>query len=265
MVFRKIVILGLLLFLMACSSVPITGRKQLSLIPAATMLSLSEEGYRDALSKAKISTNAKETNRLRNVGQNIIRSVESYMKQNNQYDQIANYKWEINLLESKDVNAWCMEGGKIAFYTGIMPLCVNDDAIAVVMSHEIAHAIARHGRERMSQLVVTQLGGVAIDVALREKPAATRQLAQVAYGAGAQVGVLLPFSRSHESEADEMGLHFMTMAGYDPEEAVRFWQRMSKAGSGQEPPEFLSTHPNHETRIQRLKELIPQVKAKYGK
>ncbi len=259
---KHIVFIAVLFSLCNCSTVPLTGRKQLSLIPAPAMISLSEENYRQALSQAKISSNSRETARLRQVGNRLIQAVDRYMKQEGLYQQIAGYKWEINLLESKEANAWCMEGGKIAFYSGIMPLCPTDDAIAVVMSHEIAHAIARHGRERMSQLVVTQLGGVAIDQALREKPAMTRQLAQTAYGAGATVGVLLPFSRAHEAEADEMGLHFMAMAGYNPEEAVRFWERMSQMG-GTKMPAFLSTHPSHEDRIKQLKRLIPEVKAKY--
>ena len=259
---RKIPFLGAILFLSACTTVPLTGRKQLSLIPAPAMISLSEQNYRQALSQGKLSANSRETARLRQVGNRLIQSVERYMKQEGLHKQIEGYDWEINLLESKEANAWCMEGGKIAFYSGIMPLCPTDDAVAVVMSHEIAHAIARHGRERMSQLVVAQMGGVAIDQALREKPAMTRQLAQTAYGAGTTVGVLLPFSRAHESEADEMGLHFMAMAGYNPDEAVRFWERMGQLG-GSKLPAFLSTHPSTEDRIKQLKRLIPQVKAKY--
>ncbi|MCB9082147.1 MAG: M48 family metallopeptidase [Lewinellaceae bacterium] len=251
--------------LAACSTVPITGRKQLSLIPASTMLSLSQQSYRQVLNESKVSSNQAETTRLRRVGNRITQSVESYLRQNNASNLVANYQWEVNLIESPEVNAWCMEGGKIAFYTGIMPLMPNDDAIAVVMSHEIAHAVARHGGERMSQMLVTQLGGVAIDVALRDQPSTTRGLAQVAYGAGTQLGVLLPFSRSHESEADEMGLHFLVMAGYNPEEAVRFWERMSAQSGGKQPLQFLSTHPSHEARIANLKRLIPLVKAKYGK
>lgn len=259
---KRIIALGSILALAACSTVPLTGRKQLSLIPAPMMLSLSEDGYRQALASARLSSNTRETQRVKQVGDRIIKAVEQYMRQEGQYQQIANYRWEVNLLESNEVNAWCMEGGKIAFYTGILPLCANDDGIAVVMAHEVAHAIARHGRERMSQMLVTQMGGVTLDIALREKPAMTRQLAQTAFGAGTALGILLPFSRAHESEADEMGLHFMTMAGYDPEEAIRFWQRMESA-SGKKTPEFLSTHPSHDTRVRNLQTLIPKVKAKY--
>jgi predicted Zn-dependent protease len=258
----KIVFLSLLLCLAACTTVPLTGRKQLSLIPAPAMISLSEQNYRQALSQGKLSSNSRETARLRQVGNRLIQAVERYMKQEGLYRQIEGYEWEINLLESKEANAWCMEGGKIAFYSGILPLCPSDDAIAVVMSHEIAHAIARHGRERMSQLIITQMGGVAIDQALREKPVVTRQLAQTAYGAGSTIGVLLPFSRAHESEADEMGLHFMAMAGYNPDEAIRFWERMSQM-SRSKTPAFLSTHPAPEDRIRQIKRLIPEVKAKY--
>ncbi len=173
-------------------------------------------------------------------------------------DAVKNFDWEFNLIESEAVNAWCMPGGKIVFYTGILPLTKNRDGLAVVMAHEIAHAIANHGNERMSQGLMTQLGGMALAKAIEEKPEQTQQLYMAAFGLGSQVGVLLPYSRLHEYEADELGLIFMTMAGYDPNEAVAFWQRMSDM-SGPKPPEFISTHPADKNRIEQIKKLLPKM------
>jgi predicted Zn-dependent protease len=170
-------------------------------------------------------------------------------------------------VEENTVNAWCMPGGKVVVYTGLLPVALNDDGLAVVMGHEIAHAIANHGNERMSQGLAAQAGGVALSVALSNKSPETQNLFLKAYGVGANVGAMLPFSRLHESEADEMGLILMAMAGYNPDEAIKFWERMDKATQGQAPPEFLSTHPAHSTRIQNLKKAIPKARAyatKYG-
>ena len=180
------------------------------------------------------------------------------MADNKMSDRIANYKWEFNLVQSNDVNAWCMPGGKVVFYTGILPYTKTETGLAVVMGHEIAHAVAWHGNERMSQGLAAQLGGLALDVALSQKPAATRNLFQLAYGVGATYGVLLPFSRTQESEADKLGLIFMAMAGYDPSEAVAFWQRMSAASGGNAPPEWMSTHPSDERRIRDIQAYMPK-------
>jgi predicted Zn-dependent protease len=177
---------------------------------------------------------------------------------------LKDYKWEFNLVDDKQVNAWCMPGGKVVFYTGIMPICQNEEGIAVVMGHEIAHAIADHGNERMSQQMVLQMGGMALDQAMSDKPEQTKALWMTTFGVGAQFGVMLPFSRMHESEADQMGLIFMAMAGYNPEKAVDFWTRMSKMG-GQKPPEILSTHPSDETRIAKIKEHLPEAMKYYKK
>jgi predicted Zn-dependent protease len=201
---------------------------------------------------------------VKNVGHRIQAAVEEYFRQNNMTHELKNYDWEFNLVESEDVNAWCMPGGKVVIYSGILPITETEAGLAVVMGHEIAHAVANHGGERMSQGLVTQLGGMALSVALEEKPETTRQLAMVAFGVGAQVGVLLPYSRLHESEADKLGLIFMAMAGYDPHVAVDFWQRMSEQKNGQAPPEFLSTHPSDQTRINQIKEYIPQAMEYYN-
>lgn len=251
-------------FGMACSTVPLTGRKQLSLIPDAQINSLSFQNYQQVLQENNVVTNTEEAKLIKKVGKKIAYAVEQYMKAEGLQDQIDGFKWEFNLIEDNTVNAWCMPGGKVAFYTGIMPICQDEAGVAVVMSHEIAHAIAEHGNERMSQQLTAQMGGMALSVALSQKPQATQQLANTAFGLGAQYGVLLPFGRTQESEADELGLYFLAMAGYNPEEAVPFWQRMAAQG-GQRPPEFLSTHPAPETRINDIKKIIPKTKKFQGK
>ncbi|MEQ9439307.1 MAG: M48 family metallopeptidase [Cyclobacteriaceae bacterium] len=247
-----------LFFLISCSTVPLTGRKQLNLIPASEINSLSFQSYQEVLQESKLSNDKEQVALIRKVGNKLSYAIEQYMKEQGLSNEIENFKWEFNLIEDdKTVNAWCMPGGKVAFYTGIMPICQNEEGVAVVMSHEIAHAIASHGNERMSQQLALQAGSTALSVALQEKPQLTQQIAMSAFGLGSQVGVLLPFSRSHESEADELGLYMMAMAGYNPEAAVPFWQRMNSEG-GQRPPEFLSTHPAPETRIKQIQQTIPK-------
>lgn len=261
---RNVCLSALIFLLAACSTVPITGRKQLSLVPSSQMMALANEQYTATIQQANLSDDQSEVRRLRQVGDRVIQAVEQYLADNGQSQLTEGYNWEINLIEDDLVNAWAMPGGKIAFYTGIMKLFKSQDEIAVVMAHEIAHAIASHGGERMSQMLLTQLGGVALDVALANKPQQTRTLAQAAYGLGSQIGVLLPFSRTHESEADELGIYFMTMAGYNPQAAVDFWRTMAAQG-GASPPEFLSTHPSNETRIRNLQRLVPIARDKYGR
>ena len=263
---RIILFIPILLFCLNCSTVPLTGRKQLAFIPSSQINSLASQNYQEVLKESKVSNNQQQVEMIRRVGNRIVEAVEKYLTIENQKEIIDGFKWEFNLIESDQVNAWCMPGGKVAFYTGIMPICKDDNGVAVVMSHEIAHAIAQHGNERMSQQLTAQMGGAALQVALQEQPAQTQQLAMTAFGVGSQVGVLLPFSRTHESEADKMGLYFMTLAGYDPYEAPRFWERMN-AGAGGSPPEFLSTHPNPSTRIANMQKWIPEAlayKAKYA-
>ena len=242
----------------SCSTVALTGRRQLTLVPESEMLSVSEQQYGQFLHENTISTNADQTARLLRVGARIQKAVEDYARATNHPDALAGYQWEFKLVESKEVNAWCMPGGKVVFYTGIMPVCGDDDGVAVVMGHEVAHAVARHGNERMSQNLMVQLGGTALEVALHSKPEETQQLWMSAFGAGAQYGVLLPFSRGQESEADHLGLIFMAMAGYDPHHAVAFWQRMAASSGGQKPPEFMSTHPSDAKRIQAIQQELPE-------
>jgi predicted Zn-dependent protease len=258
-----LVALGLVI--VACSTVPLTGRKQLSLIPSSQMQAMSYQQYGEFLQSNKISANQQQTQLVKGVGVRIQKAVEDYMAQNNMADRLNGYKWEFNLVESNEVNAWCMPGGKVVVYTGILPVTQTEAGLAVVMGHEIAHAIAEHGGERMSQELIAQLGGMALTAALDKEPEKTKQLWMSVYGVGAQVGVLLPYSRTHESEADHLGLIFMSMAGYDPNEAVTFWERMAHMQGGQAPPEFLSTHPSDQTRIEDLKKAIPEAMQYYRK
>ncbi len=242
-----------------CTKVPITGRRQMNLLPESQMMGLALTSYRDFLSKNKTLNNA-NADMVKRVGNNVANAVQRYLAKKNNLKRIAGYKWEFNLVENKEMNAWCMPGGKVVVYSGLLPVTQNEDALAVVMGHEIAHAIARHGNERMSQALALQLGGIGLGVALSTKPQQTQDIFNGLYGTGATVGVLLPHSRMQESEADEMGLMFMAMAGYDPAAAVPLWQRMKQMG-GPKPPAFLSTHPDDATRIARLQKLVPKAQA----
>lgn len=258
------IIIFVSLYILSCSTVPVTGRKQLNLIPAGQLLSMSYQQYDQFLKEHKLSSNKQQTDLVKIVGVNIKNAVEHYFREKGMTKELEGYQWEFNLVESKEVNAWCMPGGKVVFYEGIMPICKDENGVAVVMGHEVAHAIAEHGNERLSQGLLAQLGGVALSEALRDKPEQTQQLWMTAYGLGAQVGVLLPFSRTQESEADRLGLIFMAIAGYDPNGAVEFWQRMAQVG-GQAPPEFLSTHPANQTRINDIKSHLPEAMGYYKK
>jgi len=253
-----------LLALSGCKTVPITGRRQLSLIPASQINSMSFNEYDEFLKSHKVVTGTKEAAMVKRVGGNIQKAVEQYFVDQNMPDQLDGYDWEFNLVEEDTVNAWCMPGGKVVFYSGILPVTKTETGLAVVMGHEIAHAIANHGNERMSQTLMIQLGSVALDKALKEKPEQTRQIFATSFGLGSQLGVLLPFSRKHESEADHMGLIFMAMAGYDPREAVSFWERMAAMKEGAAPPEFVSTHPSDQTRIENMKRLLPDALKYYN-
>jgi predicted Zn-dependent protease len=229
------------------------------------MQSLSYQQYGDFLKSNKISNNQSATLLVHTVGVKIQHAVEQYMAQNNMSSSLAGYNWEFNLVEDPQVNAWCMPGGKVVVYTGILPITQDETGLAVVLGHEIAHAIAQHGDERMSQGLITQLGGMALQEAISTKPAVTQQIFMTAFGLGTQVGVLLPFSRLQESEADHLGLIFMSMAGYNPNLAVTFWQRMSSMNTGQKPPEFLSDHPADATRVAAIQKEIPEALKYYKK
>lgn len=246
-----------------CSTVPITGRRQLSLIPASEIMTTSFQEYDQFLKENKLSTDQQATAMVKRIGNRVQGAVERYLSANNMSDQLQGYKWEFNLVESKDVNAWCMPGGKVVVYTGILPVTKTEEGLAVVMGHEIAHAVAEHGNERMSQGLLANLGGMALQEALSNKPQQTQQLWMTAFGLGAQFGVLLPFSRTQESEADHLGLIFMAMAGYNPNEAITFWERMAANKGGSSPPEFMSTHPADDTRIAEIKKELPEAMRYY--
>lgn len=220
---------------------------------------MSYNSYSQFLNQNNVVTGTKESASVKEVGNRIQQAVERYMRERGLSDRLDNFDWDFNLVRDNQVNAWCMPGGKVVFYTGILPICQNETGIAVVMGHEVAHAIAEHGNERMSQQLVAQglMTAGQVAMAMKEEPKMTDQLILQAAGVGAQVG-LLAFSRNQESEADEMGLIFMAMAGYDPRKAPDFWERMSAASNGQAPPEFLSTHPSHGRRISDLNANMPK-------
>jgi predicted Zn-dependent protease len=254
---------GFLLVFFSCATVPITERRVIHLVSDEEMTALSFQEYTKVIQQSKLSHNPAEVNMVKNVGVRIARATEDLLKEKGMAEDVRNYKWEFNLIDDpKTVNAWCMPGGKVAVYTGILPVTKDETGLAVVMGHEIAHAVAKHGNERMSQGLLTQLGGVALSVALSTQSAATTDLFLSAYGIGTQVGVLLPYSRVHETEADKIGLALMARAGYDPREAVPFWQRMNEKG-GSRPPEFLSTHPAPETRIREIEAYLPEAMKYY--
>ncbi len=261
----KVACAGILagIVLWSCSTVPVTGRKQLHMISDAEMLAMSEAEYDTFLIENPVSTDQAGTAMVKRIGTRIQAAVETFFREQKQPDQLAGYKWEFNLVHSDQVNAWCMPGGKVVVYTGILPVCQDELGLAVVMGHEIAHAVAKHGAERMSQAMVAEGLGTALSVALAKEPAQTQQLWMTAFGVGVQYGALLPFSRTQESEADHLGLIFMAMAGYDPNAAVPFWERMAKGSPGTIPPEIMSTHPSDATRIADLKRLMPEAMKYY--
>lgn len=245
----------------ACSRVPITERKQVHLLPESQMIAMSLAAYGDFLKENDVVESGSSYNTVKRVADKLIPSVEDVLAKEGYGDLIKGYEWAVNLVNSKEVNAWCMPGGKIVVYTGILPYTKDDAGLAVVLGHEIAHAVARHGNERMSQQLLAATGYLALDVALANKPTETRNLLLGALGIGTTVGVLLPFSRLQESEADRLGLIFMAEAGYDPHSAIGFWERMSI--SGPSIPEFLSTHPSDETRIANIRDTYMMEAMKY--
>ena len=264
--FKKVIILFVTAAVSyACAKVPITGRSQLSLISNAEIIPMAEQQYREVIAKGPLSTDQQQTALVRNVGVKIQKAVEQFMAEKGLSSELAGFKWEFNLIEDpKTVNAWCMPGGKVAFYSAILPICQNESGVAVVMGHEVAHAIANHGRERMSQGLAQQMGISTLGAAMGQNPGLTSQIFMQAVGVGSQVG-MLKFSRTHESEADKIGLIFMAIAGYDPQEAPKFWERMSAGSKGSAPPEWLSTHPSDDTRIADLNKAMPEALKYYKK
>ncbi len=262
---KKTTIIAIILSLLACSKVPISGRRQVNLLPESQMLSMSLVQYKSFLNEnPPMADNIAATKQVKRVGNRIAIAVEKYMKENGFSNRVKNYKWEFNLVNKNIINAWCMPGGKVVVYKGIMPLTQSDEGLAVVMGHEIAHAIARHGNERMSQGLIAAAGVASLAVALRNKPSETKSLFLGAFGVASGVGILA-FGRNQESEADKMGMVFMAMAGYQPKAAIPFWNRMKDAGGNAGVPEFLSTHPSNDTRIKRITDWLPVAESYFQK
>ncbi|MBC5775092.1 M48 family metallopeptidase [Pontibacter sp. KCTC 32443] len=263
--YKKIITFSAAVVMMAaCTTVPITGRKQFNLVSDAQMQSMSYDAYDQFLKEHKLSRDAQSTAMVKRAGQRIQRAVEQYMAQNGMSAELQGFAWEFNLIEDKQVNAWAMAGGKTVVYTGILPVAQNETGLAVVMGHEIAHAIAKHGNERMSQALAQQFGGQTLSALAGSQPGTAQNLVMAVYGVGSQLG-MLKYGRTQETEADRLGLIFMAMAGYNPEAAIPFWERMEAKAGGQAPPEFLSTHPSAGTRLNNLKSFIPEAKKYYRK
>ena len=248
------------LLLASCASVPFTGRRQLTLIPGRQLAALGESSYREVIDGSRLSDNREQVDMINRVGRRIAEAAESFMIESGRGAELANYRWEFSLIDDDTVNAWAMPGGKIAFYTGILKLMDSEDEVAVVMGHEVAHVLANHGNERMSQAILVDFGGMALSRLLDEKPEETKNLFMTAFGLGTTIGVMLPYSRRHEYEADEIGIYLMHMAGYDAQAAISFWEKMDNLG-GASMPEFLSTHPSSSSRIDRMKKLISKLES----
>lgn len=254
-----LLVLPLALAAAACQSVPYTGRSHVLLVSQSEEIRMGEEAYADTMKKSRLSQDRETVELIRRVGARIAKAADQ-----------PEFRWEFNLIEDdKTLNAWCLPGGKVAFYSGILAVTGGEDGIAVIMGHEIAHAIARHGSERMSQAMMVNFGGEALSVLTANQPEATRALYGEAYGLGANLGVMLPYSRAHESEADHIGLILMAKAGYDPGVALAFWKRMEAAsggaGTGAGMESFLRTHPTDADRQRQIAEWLPEVRAKYGR
>ncbi len=262
---------GLLIFgfLLGCATAPISGRNQLKLLPEGQLVQMASSQYQDVIKKSEVLTSGPNYVRLQRVGKSVKQGVIEYFQKNpgkssKSAEDYNKLDWEFTLIKSDQLNAWAMPGGKVAFYTGIMKLFENDDQCAAVMAHELAHVIAGHGNERMSQGLIQQVGLAGLSIALKEKPALTQKLFLTSFGLGATYLAVLPFGRMQESEADQLGMVFMAMAGHNPRQAITFWETMSKQ-SQNSTPEFLSTHPAPETRIKRLKSYLPEAQKYYNK
>lgn len=259
---KGILAVFILLLLAGCSSVALTGRKQLLLVSDSEVMSLSNSSFQDYMKTAKPSTNAANTAMVVRVGRRIANAVETYLRNNGMANEIKNFAWEFHLVQDPEPNAFCMPGGKIVVNEGILPYTQTEEGLAIVLGHEVGHAVAKHSAERLSQQMVASYGGQLLSGVLSNKSAATQNLAQQIYGLGAQYGVMLPYSRRNESEADHLGLVFAAMAGYNPQAAIPFWQRMASGGS-KKVPEFMSTHPSDASRISNIRKLLPEAMKYY--
>ncbi len=264
----KIIIMKKIIFLLiaistvfSCVTNPFTGKKDLNFVSNSELFPSAFQQYGSFLKENKVITGTADAKKIETVGIKIKDAAQKYLTSLGQPDYLTDYKWEYKLVDDKAVNAWCMPGGKIVVYTGILPITKDDAGLATVLGHEVSHALANHGAQRMSASQLQALGAVGVAVATSKQSPEKQQMWQQYYGIGSQMGVMLPFSRGHETEADKIGLVLMAIAGYNPEQAILFWGRMAANSNGQAPPEFMSTHPSDATRIANLKALIPEVKA----
>ena len=246
--------------LIGCATNPVTGRRQFTLVSESELQAMANQQYRQFLNTNRVVSPSanRDAEMVRRVGNRLAAAVQNYYRQQGISEQLQGYKWEFNLVNNGDANAWAMPGGKVVVYTGLLDITQNEAALANVLGHEISHAIFQHGNERMSQGLAQQLGGVALSVAVANRPAAAQNLFMQAYGVGSTVLGTLPFSRKHELEADRYGMIWSAMAGYNPREAINLWKRMAARSNGNNPPEFLSTHPAEQTRINQLERHLPE-------
>ncbi|TDU40238.1 peptidase M48-like protein [Gelidibacter sediminis] len=260
---NSIIAIGALTLFLSCATNPFTGNKTLALMPNSQIFPTAFAQYDQFLSENKVITGTKDAEMVKRIGQKIAVAAERWLDANGYQGYLKDYQWEYNLIDDKTVNAWAMPGGKIVVYTGILPIADSEAGLAAIMGHEVSHALANHGQQRMSAGMLQQLGAVAGNVAIKDPQ--TLSLFNQAYGVGTTVGVMLPFSRSHESQADEIGLYLMAIAGYEPLEAANLWRRMSAQSGGQAPPEFLSTHPANQTRIRNIESLAAKARLEANK
>ncbi|WP_338730799.1 M48 family metallopeptidase [Mangrovimonas cancribranchiae] len=250
---------------LSCATNPFTGKQTMALpgTENSALFPASFQQYNQVLAESDVETGTARAEMIKRVGQRIAVAAERWLNANGHQGYLSDYEWEYNLIDDKTVNAWCMPGGKIVFYTGILPIAESETGVAAIMGHEVAHALANHGQQRMSAGMLQQVGAIGLNVALQDDE--NLELYNQAYGIGTQVGGMLPFSRAHETEADKIGLYLMAIAGYNPDEAANLWVRMKAASGGEAPPEMLSTHPSNDSRIDNLKALAPQAKAEAKK
>jgi len=264
---KVLVLCSMAALMLACATNPFTGKKTMAFVPDSSLFASSFQQYSTFIKENKVVTGTSDAQMVQRVGEKIKSASEQWLKANGYSNYLKDYKWEYKLVQDNAVNAWCMPGGKIVVYSGLMKVAQGEAGLATVMGHEVAHALANHGQQRMSAGVLQQLGAVGVTAATGSTSAEIQQLAMAAYGAGSNVAGMMPFSRKHESEADRIGLILMAIAGYNPDNATSFWQRMSAQG-GSNTPEILSTHPSDKTRIADIQKLIPVAKAeaaKFGK
>lgn len=262
---KTLMIIGAFALIISCTTNPFTGKKTLALVPNSQILPMAFQQYDEFLAENNVVTGTTESEMVKRVGEKIKNAAETWLNANGNPGYTSEYRWEYNLVQDDQVNAWCMPGGKIVVYTGILPITQNEAGLAAVMGHEVAHALANHGQQRMSAGQIQQLAGVGVAVAASGQKESTQQIIGTAFGLGSQFGFALPFSRSHETEADIIGQQIMAIAGYDPLVAAQLWQRMKANAGGQAPPEFMSTHPSSDTRIRNLTNNAPAARAEATK